>query len=221
MKIFVTFWLFCAALGLIACSQPKITINNVVTPTVIAVTTPKPDPKNLVTATFAGGCFWSMQRMLDEVPGVITTTVGYTGGHVENPTYEQVSLETTGHAESGQVVYDSAQISYAKLLDAYWHDIDPVSVDRQFCDSGSSYRSAIFYHDADQQRLAEASKLALIDSGRFAQPIVTEIVAAGPFYPAEAYHQKFYLKSPTQYAMYRAGCGRDERLAQIWGRGSQ
>ncbi|MCX6047533.1 MAG: peptide-methionine (S)-S-oxide reductase, partial [Chloroflexi bacterium] len=106
------------------------------------------------------------------------------------------------------------------LLDAYWHDIDPVSVDRQFCDSGSSYRSAIFYHDAEQQRLAEASKLALVDSGRFTQPIVTEIVAATTFYPAEDYHQKFYLKSPTQYAMYRAGCGRDARLVQIWGAGT-
>ena len=158
---------------------------------------------------------------MDEVPGVITTTVGYTGGHVPNPTYEQVSAETTGHAESVQVVFDTAQISYTKLLDAYWHDIDPVAVDQQFCDHGSSYRTAIFYHDAEQQRLAEASKQALAASGRFDQPIVTEIVAASEFYPAEEYHQKFYLKNPDHYAAYRAACGRDERLAEIWGASSQ
>jgi peptide-methionine (S)-S-oxide reductase len=179
--------------------------------------TPVFDPQNLETATFAGGCFWSMQRMMDEAPGVITTTVGYTGGTVSNPTYEQVSAETTGHAESVQVVYDAAQISYAKLLDAYWHDIDPTTVDQQFCDHGSSYRTAIFYHNAEQQQLAEASKQELAASGRFAQPIVTEIMAASEFYPAEEYHQKFYLKNPAHYAAYRAGCGRDARLAEIWG----
>jgi peptide-methionine (S)-S-oxide reductase len=186
-----------------------------------AVNPSPPDPKNLVTATFAGGCFWSMQRMMDEVVGVITTTVGYTGGHVINPTYEQVSTETTGHAESVEVIFDSSKISYAKLLDAYWHDIDPVAVDQQFCDSGSSYRSAIFYHDAEQRQLAEASKRALEASGRFTQPIVTEIVAASAFYPAEDYHQKFYLKNPERYAVYRAGCGRDTQLARIWGTSSQ
>ncbi len=223
MKVFLTICvLCCAAFGLVACSQAAQPVANAasISATKPAVALPVPDPKNLVTATFAGGCFWSMQRMLDEVPGVIMTTVGYTGGHIANPTYEQVSSETTGHAESVQVVYDSAQISYAKLLDAYWHDIDPVAVDQQFCDSGSSYRSIIFYHDAEQQRLAEASKQALVASGRFNQPIVTEIVAATTFYPAEAYHQKFYLKSPTQYAMYRAGCGRDASLARIWGTSS-
>ncbi len=218
MKSFLIICVLGIAFGLTACSQTKQPSATAVPAT---VTLPTPDLKNLETATFAGGCFWSMQRMLDEVPGVITTTVGYTGGHVDNPTYEQVSSETTGHAESVEVIFDTAQISYAKLLDAYWHDIDPVSVDRQFCDSGSSYRPAIFYHNAEQQRLAEASKQSLVASGRFTQPIVTEIVAAAAFYPAEEYHQKFYLKSPTQYAMYRAGCGRDAQLAQIWGTTSQ
>ena len=183
----------------------------------VPIPTPPVDPQNLQTATLAGGCFWSMQRMLDAVPGVITTTVGYTGGTVPNPTYAQVASETTGHAEAVEVVFDSAQISYAKLLDAYWHDIDPVTADGQFCDFGPSYRSAIFYHNAEQQRTAEESKQALAASGRFNQPIVTAIVPAGEFYRAEEYHQKFYLKSPDQYAAYRSACGRDERLYQIWG----
>jgi peptide-methionine (S)-S-oxide reductase len=207
------------ALCLAACTAPPPAANPTAKPT--AQPSLATDPKNLQTATFAGGCFWSMQRMMDEVPGVITTTVGYTGGTVANPTYEQVSSETTGHAESVEVIFDTSKISYAKLLDAYWHDIDPVAVDQQFCDTGSSYRSAIFYHDAEQQRLAEASKRALEASGRFTQPIVTEIVAASAFYPAEDYHQKFYLKNPTHYAAYRAGCGRDAALARIWGNASQ
>lgn len=184
------------------------------------VAAPPLDAKNLETATFAGGCFWSMQRMMDEVAGVITTTVGYAGGTVPNPTYDQVSSETTGHAESVEVIFDRSKISYAKLLDAYWHDINPTEVDQQFCDRGSSYRTVIFYHSAEQQQLAEASKKALEASGRFTQPIVTEIVAAPTFYPAEEYHQKFYLKNPTHYAAYRAGCGRDAELARIWGTNS-
>jgi peptide-methionine (S)-S-oxide reductase len=212
MKSLRTVWVCCLALSLTACAmQPTASV----APAKAVV--PPSNPKNLETATFAGGCFWSMQRMMDEVAGVITTTVGYTGGTVPNPTYEQVSSETSGHAESVEVIFDTSQISYAKLLDAYWRDIDPVAVDQQFCDTGSSYRSAIFYHDAEQQRLAEASKQTLQASGRFNQPIVTEIVAASAFYPAEDYHQKFYLKSPAQYAAYRAGCGRDAQLARIWG----
>jgi len=178
---------------------------------------PTYDPKNLQTATFAGGCFWSMQRMMDMVPGVITTTVGYSGGTVANPTYEQVSSETTGHAESVQVVFDTAQISYTKLVDSYWHMIDPVQVDQQACDAGSSYRSIIFYDGAEQQKVAEASKQALVDSGRFTAPIATTVEAAMPFYPAEMYHQKYYQKNPGNYAAYRAGCGRDELLVSIWG----
>ena len=139
------------------------------------------------------------------------------GGYVANPTYTQVSFELTGHTEAVEVVFDPAQITYAQLLDAFWHAIDPVAVERQFCDRGSSYRSAIFYHGSEQQRLAEASKQALEESGRFAQSIVTEIVMATAFYPAEDYHQKFYLKNPIRYAAYRAACGRDARLAKIWG----
>lgn len=199
---------------LVACGPALPPVAN---PVAAAVATPIPDPAKLAKATLAGGCFWSMQRMLDEVPGVITTTVGYTGGAEPNPTYAQVSAEITGHAEAVEVIFDTAQISYAALVDAYWHDIDPVAVDQQFCDVGSSYRSAIFYHDAEQQRLAAASKAALVASGRFAQPIATEIVAATIFYPAEEYHQKFYLKNSSHYALYRAGCGRDARLAEIWG----
>jgi peptide-methionine (S)-S-oxide reductase len=214
MKIFLTICVLCVTFGLVACSQPVQPAANVAAPKVAG---PPPDPKNLQTAVFAGGCFWSMQRMMDEVPGVITTTVGYAGGTVPNPTYEEVSSETTGHAESVQVVFDSAQISYAKLLDAYWHDINPTQVDQQFCDRGSSYRSIIFYGNAEQKQLAEASKQALVASGRFSDPIVTEIIAAPTFYRAEEYHQKFYLKNPDHYAAYRAGCGRDASLAKIWG----
>jgi peptide-methionine (S)-S-oxide reductase len=185
------------------------------------VAVPSFDPENLETATFAGGCFWSMQRMMDEVPGVITTTVGYAGGHIENPTYELVNTETTGHAESVEMIFDASQISYEELVNDFWHDIDPVAVDQQFCDRGSSYRSIIFYHDAEQQQVAEASKQALEESGRFSQPIATEIVAASTFYPAEEYHQKFYLKNPRHYESYRIGCGRDARLAEIWGTSPQ
>ncbi len=221
---------FCAAWGMAGCSVPSQVMGSAppgsgpmagtaggTAAEAAATATPLVDPQNLQTATLAGGCFWSMQRLLDAVPGVITTTVGYTGGTLPNPTYAEVSAETTGHAEAVEVVFDSSQISYAELLDAYWHDIDPVTADGQFCDFGSSYRPAIFYHDEDQQRTAEASKAALAASGRFDQPIVTEVTAAGAFYPAEEYHQKFYLKSPDQYAAYRAACGRDERLYQIWG----
>lgn len=214
MKRLLVICLFGVIGLLVACgpAQPSVAPS-----AAAAVPTPTPDPAKLAKATFAGGCFWSMRRMMDEVPGVITTTVGFTGGTEPNPTYAQVSAEITGHAEAVEVIFDTAQISYAALLEAYWHDIDPVAVDRQFCDTGSSYRSAIFYHDAEQQRLAEASKAALTASGRFDQPIVTEIVAATAFYPAEEYHQKFYLKNPGHYALYRAGCGRDARLAEIWG----
>jgi len=179
------------------------------------------DPKNLETATFAGGCFWSMQRMMDEVPGVITTTVGYSGGTVANPTYEQVSSETTGHAESVQVVFNTSQITYTTLVMDYWHMIDPTQVDQQACDAGSSYRSIIFTNGAAQQTVAEASKKALEASGRFSQPLATTVEAAMPFYPAEEYHQKYYLKNPGNYAAYRSGCGRDERLVAIWGSAPQ
>ncbi|RIK71954.1 peptide-methionine (S)-S-oxide reductase [candidate division KSB1 bacterium] len=173
--------------------------------------------ENLVTATFAGGCFWCVEAPFDVLPGVVSTTSGYTGGFKKNPSYDEVSAGTTGHAEAVQITYDSTQISYAQLLQVFWRNIDPLASNRQFCDSGSQYRSAIFYHNAEQQRLAVASKQQLENSGRFQQPIVTEIVAAAEFYPAEEYHQDFYKKNPLRYKAYRAGCGRDRRLQELWG----
>jgi peptide-methionine (S)-S-oxide reductase len=168
-------------------------------------------------ATFAGGCFWCMEPPYDELDGVISTTSGYTGGHKQKPTYEEVSAGTTGHTEAVQVVYDPQRITYERLLKVFWRNIDPVTANAQFCDHGTQYRSGIFYHDAAQRRLAEESKRALDASGRFKAPIVTEIVAAGTFYPAEEYHQDYYQKNPIRYKFYRAGCGRDRRLAELWG----
>jgi peptide-methionine (S)-S-oxide reductase len=168
-------------------------------------------------ATFAGGCFWCMEPPYDDLDGVISTTSGYTGGHKQNPTYEEVSTGTTGHTEAVQVVYDPKRISYERLLEVFWRNIDPVTPNAQFCDHGTQYRSGIFYHDAAQRRLADESKRALEASGRFKAPIVTEIVAAGTFYPAEEYHQDYYKKNPIRYKFYRASCGRDRRLAELWG----
>jgi peptide-methionine (S)-S-oxide reductase len=174
-------------------------------------------PAATATATFAGGCFWCMQHPYDELPGVISTTVGYTGGHLANPTYEQVSSGGTGHRESIQVVYDPAKVSYDKLLSVFWHNIDPTDNAGQFCDHGEQYRSAIFFHDEAQHRLAEASKRAIETSGRLKAPVVTDILPASRFYPAEGYHQKYYLKSALSYKFYRFNCGRDRRLSQLWG----
>jgi len=167
-------------------------------------------------ATFAGGCFWCMESDFDKVPGVIRTTSGYTGGTTVNPTYMEVGSGRTGHAESVEVVYDPAKVTYAQLLDAYWHNIDPLVKDRQFCDAGNEYRTAIFVHDAEQRRLAEESKKRV--EAQLKAPIYTEIVAAGAFYPAEEYHQNYYLKNPVRYKYYRWSCGRDQRLEQIWGK---
>jgi peptide-methionine (S)-S-oxide reductase len=170
------------------------------------------------TATFAGGCFWCMEPPFEALPGVISATSGYTGGHVENPSYEQVSAGGTGHAESVQIVYDPKRVSYAQLLDVFWYNIDPLAKDQQFCDVGSQYRSAIFYHDAEQKKLAEASRQALSAPGRLPGPIQTEITAAGKFYPAEAYHQDYAARNPIRYRFYRTSCGRDARLAEVWGK---
>jgi len=178
---------------------------------------PAIDSKQAV-ATFAGGCFWCMEPPFDKLEGVISTTSGYTGGQKQDPSYEEVSSGGTGHAESVQVVYDPARITYEKLLETFWRNIDPVAVDRQFCDSGTQYRSAIFYHDEAQRRLAEESKKALEASGRFNQPIATQIVKASTFYPAEEYHHDYYKKNPVRYKIYRYGCGRDQRLQEIWGK---
>jgi peptide-methionine (S)-S-oxide reductase len=168
-------------------------------------------------ATFAGGCFWCMEPPFDKLDGVISTTSGYTGGAKKNPTYEEVSAGDTGHAESVQIVYDPSKISYDALLKVFWHNIDPTVRNRQFCDVGSQYRTAIFYHDAQQKALAEASKATLERNKPFSAPVVTEIVAAGTFYPAEEYHQDFYLKNPVRYKFYRTTCGRDSRLKELWG----
>ena len=176
-----------------------------------------PVPPGYAVATFAGGCFWCMEGPFDVLPGVVSTTSGYTGGTKANPTYEEVSSGATGHAESVQVVYDPKKVTYEKLLDVFWHNIDPTTRDRQFCDSGTQYRSAIFYHDAAQRQAAEASKAALDKSRPFRQPIVTQIVMAGAFYPAEDYHQDYYKKNPVRYQLYRSGCGRDARLKELWG----
>ena len=169
------------------------------------------------TATFAGGCFWCMQPPFEDLPGVLATTVGYTGGQKERPTYEEVSEGGTGHAESVEIVYDPTRISYEKLLDVFWHNVDPLTRDAQFCDHGRQYRSAIFYHDETQKALAEASKRALETSKKFDRPIVTEIVPASTFWPAEEYHQRYHDKNPVRYAYYRWGCGRDARLKELWG----
>lgn len=168
-------------------------------------------------ATFAGGCFWCMEPPFDKLNGVISTTSGYTGGQKKNPTYEEVSSGRTGHAEAVEVVYDPKKVTYQKLLDVFWHNIDPTVKDQQFCDVGSQYRTGIFYHDEEQKRLAEASKAALEKGKPFKGPIVTEVTRATEFYPAEEYHQDYYLKNPVRYKFYRSGCGRDNRLKQLWG----
>lgn len=169
-------------------------------------------------AVFAGGCFWCTEADFDKLPGVLATTSGYIGGAIENPTYEEVSSGRSGHIEAVQVRFDPRQTSYAKLLEAFWPTIDPVNGNGQFCDNGPQYRSAIFYLDAEQQRLAEASKTALAASGRLQQPIATVILAATTFYAAEDYHQDYHTKNPLRYSYYRHGCGRDQRLQALWGK---
>lgn len=175
-------------------------------------------PQKTAKATFAGGCFWCVEADFDKVDGVISTTSGYIGGKVPNPTYEQVSRGGTGHAEAVEIVYDPSKVTYEKLLEVFWRNIDPFAKDRQFCDSGDMYRTAIFVHDAEQLKLAEKSKKDLEASGKFSLPIQTEIVLATKFYPAEDYHQDFYKKNPSKYNFYRWNCGRDQRLEQIWGK---
>jgi peptide-methionine (S)-S-oxide reductase len=177
---------------------------------------PEGAPQKTATATFAGGCFWCVEADFDKVAGVVSTTSGYIGGRTPNPTYEQVSAGGTGHAEAVEIVYDPAKVSYEKLLDVFWHNIDPLVKDRQFCDRGDQYRTAIFYHGDEQKRAAEASKTAV--QARFKEPIVTEIVAAGPFTKAEDYHQDYYVNNPVRYKFYRFNCGRDARLEELWGK---
>jgi peptide-methionine (S)-S-oxide reductase len=168
-------------------------------------------------ATFAGGCFWCVEADFDKVPGVISTTSGYIGGTVANPTYEQVSAKSTGHAEAVEIVFDPRKVSYAQLVEKFWRTIDPTTKDRQFCDAGSPYRTAIFAHDDAQLAAVKASLAALEKTKPFKEPIVTQIERAGPFYAAEDYHQDYYKKNPVRYKYYRTSCGRDARLQQLWG----
>lgn len=176
-----------------------------------------PTASSSAKATFAGGCFWCVESDFDKVPGVISTTSGYIGGKTINPSYEQVSSHTTGHAEAVEIVYDPSKVTYEKLLEHFWHSIDPTTKDQQFCDRGSPYRTAIFAHNEAQLKSALASKTALEKSKPFKEPIVTEIVLAGSFYPAEEYHQDYYKKNPVRYKFYRTSCRRDARLQEIWG----
>lgn len=177
---------------------------------------PAQSDKKRATATFAGGCFWCMQPPFDKLEGVVSTTVGYTGGHKARPTYEEVSAGATGHAEAIQILYDPEKISYTDLLEVFWHNVDPFDAHGQFCDRGSQYRSAIFYHDEEQRKQAEASKARLQNSLGANRPVVTEIVPTAEFFPAEEYHQDYYRKNPVRYKFYRYGCGRDKRLKEIW-----
>ena len=180
--------------------------------------TPTKSQAGLQTAVFAGGCFWCTESDFDKVKGVVATTSGYIGGSVKNPTYEQVSAGGTGHAEAVEVKFDPKKITYANLLKVYWLSIDPLTENRQFCDGGSQYRSAIFYIGESQKKQALAYKKSLEDSKFFKQPIVTEITAASQFYPAEDYHQDYHNKNPVRYNYYRSSCGRDARLKQVWGK---
>ncbi len=173
--------------------------------------------KKTAVATFAGGCFWCVESDFDKVDGVLSTTSGYIGGKTANPTYKAVSAGGTGHAEAVQVVYDPSRVSYEKLVSYFWRTIDPTVKDRQFCDVGTPYRSALFPHDDAQMQVALASRAALEKSKPFKESIVTEITLATTFYPAEDYHQDYYKKNPVRYAYYRNGCGRDERLKALWG----
>ena len=196
LLIVVTLWLAAATLAVAQSASPQ-------------------SARQRAVATFAGGCFWCVEADFDKIPGVLSTTSGYIGGKTANPTYNQVSNGGTGHAEAVEIEFDPAQVSYAKLLDVFWRNVDPLAKDRQFCDSGDQYRTAIFFHDDEQQRLAEETRKKV--AARFPSPIQTQIVAAGPFYKAEEYHQDYYHKNAAKYKFYRWNCGRDARLKELWG----
>lgn len=172
--------------------------------------------KKIEKATFAGGCFWCTQPPFDQLKGVISTSVGYTGGTKENPTYEEVCSGKTGHAEALEILFDPAQVNFLELLEIFWKNIDPTTLNRQFYDAGTQYRTAIFYHSEEQKKAAEISKKNLENSKKFDQPIVTEIVPASNFYKAEDYHQKYYQKCPIPYKSYKTGSGRDAYLKKMW-----
>ena len=174
-------------------------------------------PKQLKVATFAGGCFWCMEKPFDMIDGVISTTSGYIDGFKKNPTYREVSNGSTGHTEAIQIVYDPKRVSFEKLLSVFWRNIDPTVENRQFCDKGSQYRSGIYYYTPEQEKAVLASKAKIVASRILRKAIKTEIKAASRFYPAEEYHQDFYKKNPAHYQRYRYGCGRDQRLQELWG----
>jgi len=174
--------------------------------------------ENLSLATFAGGCFWCIEGPFDKLDGVISTTSGYIGGRMENPTYRDVSAGGTGHTEAVQIVYDPEKLSYKNLLDVFWVNHDPTEANGQFCDKGSQYRPGIFYYGEEQNHLARESLKNIEQTKSFDDPVVTEITMAGTFYPAEDYHQDYYIKNPYRYKFYRYGCGRDSRLQQLWGK---
>ena len=193
------------------------TLSGASLPALAQTTATGPAPAGLAKATFAGGCFWCVESDFDKVPGVVSTTSGYIGGTVANPSYEQVSAKGTGHAEAVEIVFDPKKVSYEQLVDKFWRTIDPTTKDRQFCDAGSPYRTAIFAHGDAQLATAKASLAALEKTKPFKEPIVTQIERAGAFYAAEDYHQDYYKKNPVRYKYYRTSCGRDARLQQLWG----
>lgn len=175
---------------------------------------PSDTPKNTETAIFAGGCFWCEEAVFDDVPGILSATSGYTGGHTKNPTYEDVVTETTGHYESVKITYDPSKISYNEILKLFWHNVDPFDAEGQFCDKGPSYRSAIFYLNSAQKQAATESKKEM--EKKLGKPIATQIIQASTFYPAEEYHQEYHKKNPIRYKFYRFACGRDKRLNEVW-----
>jgi peptide-methionine (S)-S-oxide reductase len=177
----------------------------------------KPTAHAPAKAVFAGGCFWCEEATFEGLPGVTSVVSGYAGGAQANPTYEEVSSGRTGHAESVEVTFDPAVTTYEKLLDVYWHNVDPTQANGQFCDHGNQYRSAVFYADDAQRRAALATKKAIEDSKVLKAPVVTQIVPLAKFWPAETYHQDYYKKNPADYQAYRLGCGRDRRLKEVWG----
>ncbi len=204
-------WVFCAMLVVVIVACDQIDARDVMSVSETNST------DNLEMATFAGGCFWCTESDFDKLPGVISTTSGYIGGSVKNPTYEQVVAGKTGHVEAVQVRFDANKTDFSELLSAFWLTINPLTPNRQFCDIGEQYRGVIFYHNAAQKKQAEESLAALQASNRFNEPIVTEILPASVFYKAEEYHQDYYLKNPLRYSYYRNNCGRDKALEKLWG----
>lgn len=200
------------ALGVFAISAGYLTGTSAT-----AADVPAAKPGNTATAIFAGGCFWCTESDFEKLPGVIGAESGYTAGKTPNPSYEQVSAGGTGHTEAVRVTYDPAKVSYTQLVVYFWHNVDPTAKDRQFCDSGSQYRSGIYWQNAEEREIAESSRDALLASGKF-KAIYTEIAPATTFYPAEEYHQDYYKKNPIRYNYYRHGCGRDARLEALWGK---